>query len=85
MNRALTFNLLLVLLALAFAEESKENDNSLSPIVTVEEGQLQGLTLTSRKGLKYYGFLGVPYGKADIRFGVSSDHYIVLYVIDVFN
>ncbi|CAL8128958.1 unnamed protein product [Orchesella dallaii] len=42
-----------------------------SPKVTVSQGQLQGLTYRSRKGIKYYGYLGVPYGKAS-RFGTPQ-------------
>ncbi|ODM99919.1 Venom carboxylesterase-6 [Orchesella cincta] len=43
-----------------------------APKVTVSEGQIQGLTYRSRKGNKYYGFLGVPYGKAPVRFGTPQ-------------
>lgn len=64
----------ILLFANALAEESStESDEvkeSTGPVVTLRQGKLQGLTYESRKGNKYYAFLGVKYGKAPTRFGV---------------
>lgn len=44
------------------------------PIVTIEEGQVQGKKATDYRGGEFYSFLGIPYGKApvgELRFRVS--------------
>lgn len=64
----------ILLFAIALAEESaidsEEGKENTAPVVTLRQGKLQGLIYESRKGNKYYAFLGVKYGKAPTRFGV---------------
>lgn len=42
-----------------------------SPVVTVTEGQLQGVEQFSREGNPFYAFLGIPYASVSSRFEVG--------------
>lgn len=56
--------------SVTLASEAEDADID-PPVVTTQQGKLQGLALQSRAGRKYYGFLGVSYGSSKIRFEVN--------------
>ncbi len=51
------------------------SSNAEDAIVQTKYGSLQGISLTSRRGRVYYGFLGIPYGKIPERFAVRFANY----------
>lgn len=71
---AFAWFLTILLISYTTAEGSKEEASGTrtdsKAVVTTSQGNLQGLTLTSRNGNKYFAFIGVQYAKAPIRFGV---------------
>jgi len=49
--------------------------NANRPLIKTDLGQLEGVWLTSAKGLKYAAFMGIPYAKPpvdDLRFEVQT-------------
>ena len=58
-----------------------KNGNS-APLATVAQGQLRGVSLCSRSGRSYAGFLGIPYADEPDRFEVCQksfeDHHMNL-------
>lgn len=50
------------------------------PVVTIPLGSILGTIETSRKGIEYYSFRGIPYAEppvGDLRFRVS-DNFLLL-------
>ncbi|CAG7787108.1 unnamed protein product [Allacma fusca] len=58
----------LFLFSLVFWSVSADDDN----IVTIAQGKLKGIELTSRSGRNYYGFLGIPFVDKPERFQAPS-------------
>jgi hypothetical protein len=61
-------------------------DETIDPIVTTRQGNMRGITMTSRNGRTFYAFLGIPYAAPPVgalRFKVSllerTSHLIVGY------
>lgn len=77
MKLALILPFLAIVVFSTLAVADTDDKPSSHPEVTVQQGKLQGITLESRKGKKYSAFLGVPYGKAPVRFGVTTISKII--------
>jgi len=60
-----------VLLLFSFVSGDDGSEDNPA-VVTIKQGKLQGVPLESRKGNKYYGFLGVSYARAPVRFGLPQ-------------
>jgi hypothetical protein len=61
-------------------------DESIDPVVTTRQGNMRGVTMTSRNGRTFYAFLGIPYAAPPVgalRFKVSllqrTSHLIMGY------
>jgi hypothetical protein len=72
--------LLLILVGRARLEET------IDPVVTTSQGDMRGITMTSRNGRAFYAFLGIPYAAPPVgalRFKVSllqrTSHLIIGY------
>lgn len=81
MHQLQRFVLLLVLsvslLTICNAEDLITDPIDERPIIVTGLGRIQGSVLKSRMGSLFYGFRGIPYGKApvgDLRFKVTFIH-----------
>lgn len=62
-----------VLLAISF--HYYRNAKTLSPVLSISTGELQGVESLTRGGKKVYEYLKIPFAKqpvADLRYAVSS-------------
>jgi Carboxylesterase type B len=49
-------------------------EDTVDPVVTVLQGKMRGIKMTSRNGRSFYAFLGIPYATPPVgplRFKVS--------------
>ncbi|XP_049827157.1 venom carboxylesterase-6-like [Schistocerca gregaria] len=66
--------LLLASASLASAATAAE-DTELAPVVNVEQGKVAGSTMLSRRGKRFFAYLGIPYAEPplwDLRFQVAQ-------------
>lgn len=71
--RMLRFSLIFLILAISCCL-------AVDDIVETENGKVQGISLKSRKGRTYYGFLGVPFGKIPKRFAVLIKQMLIIVI-----
>jgi hypothetical protein len=53
-------------------------ERNVDPIVTTHQGNMRGITMTSRSGRTFYAFLGIPYAAPPVgalRFKVSVQEW----------
>lgn len=55
------------------------------PIVTINDGDLQGSILKSREGRDFFSFRGIPYGEVIERFQVSIFMALIYAKLNFYN